>query len=205
MPDFSGIPITSGDKFDIQETSLFAQFDLDTLDNANFPRSGTRITARYADNQAFLGGDSTVNILAAGVLHAGSWGNNTLLGWFHVGGAYGGDETPSDNFSLGGFRNLSGLQKEDISGRYMAIIGTEYRRLINQDGLDKMFGVPIYAGLTLEAGNVWNESEDISVDNLRLGGSLFLGADTAFGPLYLGAGYTSGGHTSAFLYLGAQF
>lgn len=205
VPDFSGIPIARGDQFDIQETSFFTQFELDTLDNANFPRSGTRITARYSDNQTFLGGDSTVNSIALGIVHAETWGIHTLVGWFHAGGAYGGEETPSDNFSLGGFRNLSGLQKEEISGRYMAIVGTEYRRLINKDGVTQMFGVPLYAGLTLEAGNVWNQSSDIKVDNLRLGGSLFLGADTAFGPLYLGAGYTSGGNTSAFLFLGAQF
>ncbi len=205
IPDFSGIPIARGDKFDIQETSFFTQFELDTVDNSNFPRSGTRITARYSDNQAFLGGDSSVNSVVFGVVHAESWGANTVVGWFHAGGAYAGEETPSDNFSLGGFRNLSGLQKEEISGRYMAIVGTEYRRLINRDGVTQMFGVPLYAGLTLEAGNVWNQHSDIKVDNLRLGGSLFLGADTAFGPLYLGAGYTSGGNTSAFLFLGAQF
>ncbi len=205
VPDFSGIPIARGDEFNIQETTLFTQFQLDTLDNANFPRSGTSIAARYADNRAFLGGDSTVNTVSASIVHAGSWGPNTLVGWFSFGGAYGGEETPADNFYLGGFRSLSGLQREEISGRYMGLIGTEYRRLINQDGLTKMFGVPLYAGLTLEAGNVWNQSADISIDNLRLGGSLFLGADTAFGPLYLGAGYTSGGNTSAFLFLGAQF
>lgn len=205
VPDFSGIPITRGDQFDIQEFSFFTQFDVDTFDDANFPRSGTRASVRYTDNRSFLGGDSTVNSIVAGLAKATHWGPNTLVGWFNVAGAYGGDETPSDNFSIGGFRNLSGLQKEEISGRYMGMIGLEYRRLLNQDGLTKMFGMPLYAGLTLETGNVWNQAEDISVNNLLWGGSIFMGADTPFGPLYLGTGYTSGGNTSAFLFLGAQF
>ena len=47
---------------------------------------------------------------------------------------------------------------------------------------------------SLESGNVWDKDEDIKIDNLRLGGSVFIGYETLFGPFYLGFGHADGGN-----------
>jgi NTE family protein len=62
-----------------------------------------------------------------------------------------------------------------------------------------------YAGGSLEMGNVWKNTSDIfSHDNI-FGGSLFVGADTPLGPLYLAYGRNDSGEGSVYLYLGPLF
>ena len=41
-----------------------------------------------------------------------------------------------------------------------------------------------FAGASLELGNVWQTSSDLSLDDTIVAGSLFLGVDTPIGPLY---------------------
>ncbi|WP_417456637.1 patatin-like phospholipase family protein [Kordiimonas sp.] len=194
--------------FSIHSASIYAKLETDTFDNADFPHKGSGLTIVYSDGRTFLGGESTVNKLEAGYTHTMTWGRNTLTGFVSSGMAYGGDETETDDFSLGGFLNLSGLRQDQISGKYYGLAGLAYYRRLNQGGIASLFGVPIYAGLSLEAGNTWNRSSDIEFSKLRYGGSVFLGADTPIGPLYLGSGYTTGqadAQVSAFMYLGRPF
>ena len=66
-------------------------------------------------------------------------------------------------------------------------------------------GVPVYTGLSLEAGNVWDDRDNVDIESLLFAGSVFLGADTPVGPLYLAAGYGEGGRTSLYFYLGRTF
>jgi NTE family protein len=61
-----------------------------------------------------------------------------------------------------------------------------------------------YAGASLEMGNVWQRSEDISFDNTITAGSLFVGFDTPIGPLYLGYGRTDTQQDSLYIYLGPR-
>ena len=56
--------------------------------------------------------------------------------------------------------------------------------------------MPTYAGLSLEAGNVWDTSDQISSGDLLFAVSLYLGADTPLGPLYLAWGMAEGGNSS---------
>lgn len=194
--------------FSIHSASLYAKFETDTFDNADFPHRGSGLIIEYSDGRTFLGGESTVNTLEASYSRTQTWGRNTLTGFINSGMAYGGDETETDEFSLGGFLNLSGLRQNQISGKYYGVAGFAYYRRLNHGGVASLFGVPIYAGLSLEAGNTWNRSSDIEFSKLRYGGSIFLGADTPIGPLYLGSGYTAGqadAQVSAFMYLGRPF
>ena len=74
-----------------------------------------------------------------------------------------------------------------------------YRKLNDLDVLS------VYAGATLEAGNVWQLADDIGFDSLRYSGSLFLGAESPLGPAYLAAGYSDEGDFSIYFYLGNPF
>jgi len=57
-------------------------------------------------------------------------------------------------------------------------------------------------GATLEAGNTWQNRGDIALSNLRTGMSLYLGADTGIGPLYVGLTYAPRGQTGLALFIG---
>jgi len=60
----------------------------------------------------------------------------------------------------------------------------------------------VFVGGSLEAGNAWAKASEVSLSDLRLGTSLYVGADTALGPLYLGATYAPRGQAGIYLYLG---
>ena len=50
------------------------------------------------------------------------------------------------------------------------------------------FRVQVYAGASLEAGNVYAREESITGSSLLTAWSLFVGADTPLGPVFLGFG-----------------
>ncbi len=74
-----------------------------------------------------------------------------------------------------------------------------YRQLNSPGGLVQF---PVYLGGSIEAGNTWQSRSDISVESLLLNGSLFLGIDTNFGPLYLAVGFAENGETNLYLFFG---
>ena len=64
----------------------------------------------------------------------------------------------------------------------------------------------MYLGAAFEAGNVWNDSSDMSIDDLLLGGTVFLGFDSFLGPVYAGYGLTEGSEDGRFyLFVGKSF
>ena len=52
------------------------------------------------------------------------------------------------------------------------------------------FSVQLYAGASLEAGNVYAREESITGSSLLTAWSLFVGANTPMGPVFLGYGRT---------------
>ena len=57
----------------------------------------------------------------------------------------------------------------------------------------------------MEAGNVWQDKDDMEIDDVIVAGSIFLGLDTLIGPLYLTYGHAEGGNNSGYLFLGQTF
>jgi NTE family protein len=65
--------------------------------------------------------------------------------------------------------------------------------------------IPLFAGTSIEYGNVFEYADDLDFGDMLLGESLFIGADTFLGPLYLGYGYTEGGDQSVYLLIKGAF
>ena len=107
-------------------------------------------------------------------------------------------------FPLGGFLNLSGLPPDSITGRHYAITRLMYYRQIGRGG-EGFLNVPAYVGMSLEAGNVWNERKDMGFGSALKQGSVFFGFDTLLGPVYLGSGFGEGGDAAFYLFLGRTF
>ena len=115
--------------------------------------------------------------------------------------------TPSvqDFFTLGGFLNLSGLTANSIAGPHYGIARLMYYRQIGRGDRPGLLSVPVYAGISLEAGNAWAERSQASFGDARKDTSLFLGLDTFLGPLYLAMGYDTEGETAFYLVMGRPF
>ena len=107
-------------------------------------------------------------------------------------------------FSLGGFLNMSGVVPESLVGPNYAILRGIFYRQIGRGG-SGFLNVPVYIGMSVEQGNVWNSRSDISFGNARTNGSLFLGLDTILGPVYVATGFDDHGGTNYYLFLGRTF
>jgi NTE family protein len=190
---------------DFNQRQYFARFSYDRLDDVNFPRYGQSFSLEWRGERPELGSSGEAEVLSADWLVAGSRGRNTAVFWASAGSNIG---DPAGNvsslFPLGGFLNLSGLTPDSITGEHFAIARTLLYRQIGRGG-EGFLNVPAYLGLSLELGNVWQRRSDISAGSAQRHGSLFLGLDTLFGPVYLGTGFSDDGETGFYLFLGRTF
>ena len=172
----------------------------DQLDYAIFPQDGYRAETELMVGQRRLG---SVSEEMYRVSAEGTWvrtaGRHTLN--LYARSALS-DESPNPlvgRFTLGGFHNLSGYAPEQINGNHMLLLrATWYMRLNQQVALTRGF----FFGGTLEAGNAWLQRADVSLRDLRLGSSLFVGADTGLGPMYLGLTYAPRGSAGLVFFIG---
>lgn len=183
------------------ERGLRAAVMADQLDFANFPSRGYRGQAELSWGRRQVDGGDTSDFtrLESSFTAVKSWGVHS----FNVGGrlAYT-NQIPLaaiDEYSLGGFQNLSGYRTAQVAGNYL-LFGrlTYYQRLPYSVGVARA----LFVGGSLEAGNAWTERSDITLRQLRGAGSLFVGADTGIGPLYLSIVSAPKGYTGLYLFLG---
>lgn len=186
--------------FDFDDGYFFIKARTDTLDNLNFPRSGTLNSLQWLTARESLGADEDYEQVQLRLSGAKSWGDDTILAGFRFGSTVSNDAPIYNRFRLGGFLSLSGLQENEISGQHAGIASLIYQRRIFRSQL-----VPVYGGLALQAGNTWESRSDISTNDLLSSGTVYFGADTPLGPLYLGFGLTEGGNNAAYLFLGQPF
>ncbi|MDX1506839.1 MAG: patatin-like phospholipase family protein, partial [Woeseiaceae bacterium] len=195
-----GDPLLPNRDFDTGGFRALLRFD--TLDNAHFPRSGVRAGAHWTLSRQSMGADLDFDRLEAGFISAWSRGKNALL----FGAEFA--TTPDsllpveDQASLGGFLRLSGLERGEIVGPHAGLVRLIYMRRIGSEG-SGLLQVPLYLGLSAEAGNVWQSRSAISANSLLYNGSVFFGVDTLVGPLYLAAGLAERGQTNFYLFIGA--
>jgi NTE family protein len=186
---------------------LFFKFSYDRLDNLHFPRDGQTFTVQWDANRTDLGADYASDKVQADWLMARSLGRNTLLLWASAGSVVGGSIPPTavpDLFSLGGFFNLSGLAPNSLYGPNYAIARAIYFRKIGRGG-EGFFEFPAYIGASFELGNTWQRRSDMSFGSARKDAALFVAFDTFLGPVYLGSGYDTAGHSAYYLFLGRTF
>jgi NTE family protein len=103
-------------------------------------------------------------------------------------------------FRVGGFRDLSGLTRNELSGQNAGRIGVTYYREIGDLAL-----FPAFAGVSFERGNVWDDRRGVSFRGAIAATSVWAGIATPIGPVYLGAGRTEDGRRAVYLSLGAAF
>lgn len=185
----------------------FTRFSYDTLDSVYFPRRGTQWTVELDANRTGMGADRSLNKLSAQWQVANSFGRHIVVLSVAAGSTLSAPSPTPDYFNyftLGGFLNLSGVTTDSLSGPHFGLARLVYYRQIGHGG-SGVLELPAYAGLSFEVGNVWNSRKDASFDSLRHDASLFFGADTPLGPLYLAAGYDDRHRSAFYLFLGRSF
>ena len=190
-------------EFDIG--GAFVNFGYDRLDSGYFPKQGQAFRASWLADRSSLGASGDADIVRASWQVARSRGRYSVV-WSMDGGSALDDEvvSPQELFTLGGLFDLSGLPPDSRYGTQYGIARAIVYRRISRGGTG-FFEFPAYLGFSVEAGNVWATRDDVDFGDLETGGSLFLGAESPFGPVYLAAGLASGGERAFYLYLGKTF
>lgn len=181
--------------------AIIARVTFDELDKISFPHSGFFAYTRYTGSRESLGAADAYDKLEGGVFLPKTFGPQT---WALT--VFGGDSLGTtipiwDQFSLGGFRRLSGLLPNQLIGQTEAFASLSTYRHIGSLG---MLG-GIYLGGSLESGNVWQRQEAVTFSGMQIAGSVFLGVDSLLGPLYISYGIAERGNRAFTIYLGRTF
>jgi NTE family protein len=188
--------------YEFDTGGVLTRLRFDTLDNAQFPRSGMRADLNWNSSLPGMGADERFDTVDVEFQNTWSHGKNS----WQVGARYAttldSQGAIQDLFLLGGFLHLSGIERGAISGPHAALARLLYYRRVGQSS-GGLFDVPIYLGVSAEVGNVWRSRSDISFDTALVNGSMFAGFDTIIGPVYLAAGFGEGGRRNYHLFFGA--
>lgn len=189
-----------GNQIKWTETGARARFVSDQLDHAHFPQKGHRLTGELTAGRRTQGSaEQHFNQLELAGTHAYTWGAHTIN--LHARAARVSDEVLGavDEYSLGGFHNLSGYKPGQLTGNHIAFgrLGY-YRRLAAAPIISRA----VFVGGTLEMGKVWNEAAARSTSKTHRGMSVYVGADTVIGPVYFGLVHAPKQDTGIYLLVG---
>ncbi len=196
---------TSVPRLDFHTREYFGRYSYDSFDSAAFPRRGNSFAVEWRGELQDGAANRVSDSLRMDWRMARSSGRNTAIFWASAGTMIEPQRADQRSyFPLGGFLNLSGLTPDALRAPHYAITRLIYYRKVGSGG-EGFLNVPLYAGLSLEAGNAWAQRSDISLGSARKDASLFFGLDTFLGPAYVAAGYDDRGRSAFYLFLGRGF
>jgi NTE family protein len=173
----------------------------DSRDNVGFPREGTFARAGATFSRTALGSDLNYQQAELSWLSAWSFGRNTVSAALRGASGFNGDLPYYDLYAIGGFLNLSGYRVNQLQGQSVAL----GRLMYYYRAATLSFIGNVYAGASLEAGNVYGAFPEPTSTGLKIAGSLFLGADTLIGPAYFAYGHAEAGNSAFYVYLGYPY
>ena len=182
---------------DFDRAEIYARFMVDTLDSVYFPKDGNLVLAEWRSSEQHLGASAEYEQFSGRLMTAHTFGRHAVAFGLRYDTTIDGVAPPWSLFEIGGFWDLSGFAQNELSGQHAGhLIGSYYRRI---GRFDRM---PVYAGITLEKGNAWQTRRERSLDNSLNAGSLWIGADTPVGPMYLSYGRAEGDRDSIYFVIG---
>jgi NTE family protein len=154
----------------------------DQLDHAFFPTKGWRVEGQWMQGRRLSSDDFAdgpirrFNLQAQAVR---SFGVHTVSALTRV-DLSDGVASQIPRYGLGGFQQLSGYAPFQVSGQQVALLRLGYQVRLATAPLTR----GTFLGVSWEGGQTWTERPDFSSGRKRSGASLYLGADTALGPVY---------------------
>ncbi|RKF20872.1 serine protease [Alginatibacterium sediminis] len=183
----------------------YLNYTYDTLDRLMFPRKGRRFNLGFFYENERIDGEELDWISSV----QGSWSlpysfDRHTLAW---NGEFGGGDSEfvfaTFAQDLGGFLNLSGYRKQEVSGRYKALTTLVYRYQLFGDAANPISS-RTYLGASIERGGVWDEVNQMNWDSSILAGSIFVSYDSTWlGPISLAYGHNEDAQ-SLYLFVGNE-
>ena len=186
---------------------LYTSVNVDSLDNAYFPKTGIRGELTWTKELEELGSDYSYEQIYFDIEKPFSFYSNNITGYFQYGNTYKDDgvERFAGTFSLGGLFNLSGYTPYSFNDQNMFLGVLKYTYEIKDGGFFGSFNAPLYAGFSAEVGQTWGRNNSFDYSSVKESGSVYVAADTFLGPFYFAYGFSADGEDSFYLYLGEKF
>ncbi len=177
------------------------RFVFDTLDKPYFATRGSYALANVYASSKSLGADDAYQRLSGGLQTVFSWRRSVVTAGFEGGSALGSTLPNYDLFAAGGPFRLSGMRVGQLRGQEYAIGTVNFRYRVAE--ITEALGTSAYAGVTLEAGNVYKRLDGSQGRGALLSSALYLGADTKIGPAYFAVGFSDTGQRAVYLFFGS--
>jgi NTE family protein len=196
--------VLSPERVNVPTGQVFAQIGADTLDNAYFPTRGIRMSSQYTAGLTGLGEKANFQSVEAHGLYAYGFGKNALILDVDGGDAVQGALPLPSLFTLGGPFSFPGYSIDELTGDVYFAARLMYRRKLTNNA-ESLFGLPVYIGAMAVTGNTWTARSTVDFSNLRVGGNVFIAADTLVGPVFLTFGAADRGRQAFYLFMGKPF
>ena len=194
----TGLPPTGNSDFD--EAGYKISLIHDSLDNLSFPNHGLFGNLSFIENKESLGANSDYRQLGFSLGGAGTYKRYTFFSRIMFETTLNENAPNNAVFRRGGFLELSGNFNKQLVGQHFGLVEAVFYRRIGDISV-----LPIYAGFSVENGNAWDSTSDIDPDNSFFSGSVFVGADTFLGPIYIAYGASANGEQTIYFMLGQSF
>lgn len=193
---------TLAPNFDLDQTGYTVSAIFDQIDRPQFPRNGLYVAIKAYGTLETDDPEGNYSKAEAFALGAATWGRHTLQLAGYWGDTVSGETKPYDPFLLGGFLRGSGYLMDELLGTRAALLRAVYANRLAM--LPHPLGSGIYLGGSLEATRTALGSV-AGPEKSRPSASLFLGADTFLGSLFVafGQALSDDRPTSLYLMLGA--
>ncbi len=105
--------------------------------------------------------------------------------------------------AVGGMNMIPGLAPDELMGSYYDIAGLSYRYRLGR--LSPSMGKDVYAIGGVSAGNAWQTSSEIDVEDVIVGTMIGVAMDTIVGPIAVGYGQAEQGARQVYFSVGKIF
>lgn len=197
--DTGTLPLSNTLLPNVSTGGALASVRVDALDNLRFPRTGYAASTTVYASRAGLGAADPYTRWSASGTGAFATGPHSFQFGVRAGGTLTGQRLPAyDEFTLGGFLNLSGYRTGQLVGN-----AVEFGRLLYNY---RLAGPSVfdgaYIGFSAEAGRIGDTLSGLNRTSSRKSVSLYFAVDTPLGPVYLAYGRANTQNQAVYFFLG---
>jgi NTE family protein len=199
-------PVFNTDRINFERQGIETKLQYDSLDDVNFSTEGWRIDASLVHTEdKLIGLKEDIQLLELTASFAWSYERHSIKPLIRKQSTYSSTIEPLlGTYELGGFLNLSGNERDFVSGPHVLFSRVVYAYELSKNQIGAIT-LPLYLGASYERGNAWRREGQASWSDMISSGSVFLGWDSPVGPAFLAYGVSDTGKDSLYISLGVGY